>query len=106
MRLHRSRKKADPDPSVLPAQLGSVVLYGTFALLLFGLWLTKQWLEGEIKVLWNPLFLPMAAFAVLILLQFVLRISVYPHDSIAQAMLYCAYAMLCFLANQNLLRAS
>ena len=75
-------------------------------MLLFGLWLTKQWLEGEIKVLWNPLFLPMAAFAVLILLQFVLRISVYPHDSIAQAMLYCAYAMLCFLANQNLLRAS
>jgi O-antigen ligase len=130
MRLHRSRKKADPDPSVLPAQLGSVVLYGTLGLLLFGpvafgavepwsifivetgsvllfaLWLAKQWLEGEIKILWNPLFLPMAAFAALILLQFVLRISVYPHDSIAQAMLYCAYAVLCFLANQNLLRAS
>lgn len=130
MRLHRSRKKADPDPSVLPAQLGSVVLYGTFALLMFGpvafgavepwsifivetgsvllfaLWLAKQWLEGEIKVLWNPLFLPMAAFALLILLQFVLRINVYPHDSIAQAMLYCAYAVLCFLASQNLLRAS
>ncbi len=130
MRLHRGRKKADPDPSVLPAQLGSVVLYGTFALLMFGpvafgavepwsifivetgsvllfaLWLAKQWLEGEIKVLWNPLFLPMAAFALLILLQFVLRINVYPHDSIAQAMLYCAYAVLCFLASQNLLRAS
>jgi len=130
MRLHRSRKKADPDPRVLPAHLGSVVLYGTLGLLLFGpvafgavepwsifivetgsvllfaLWLAKQWLEGEIKILWNPLFLPMAAFAALILLQFVLRISVYPHDSIAQAMLYCAYAVLCFLANQNLVRAS
>jgi len=84
----------------------SIFIVETGSVLLFGLWLTKQWLEGEIKVLWNPLFLPMAAFAVLILLQFVLRISVYPHDSIAQAMLYCAYAMLCFLANQNLLRAS
>lgn len=130
MRLHRSKKKADVSPQLRSAQMGSVVLYGTFALLMFGplafgavepwsiftvetgavilsaMWLAKQWLDGEINILWNPLFLPMAAFGGVIALQFALRVSVYRHDSIGQAMLYCAYGMLCFLVNQNLLRAS
>ena len=48
----------------------------------------------------------MLAFASLILLQLVLRITVYRHDTIAQAMLYCAYGLLCFLVTQTLLRAS
>jgi len=130
MRRHRTKEAAEVNPQERSAQLGSVLLYGTFCLLMFGplafgavepwsifileagavilsaLWLAKQWLDGEINILWNPLFLPMAAFGGVIALQFVLRLSVYQHDSIAQAMLYCAYGMLCFLANQNLLRAS
>lgn len=130
MRRHRSKKPAEVNPQVRSAQMGSLLLYGTFALLLFGplafgavepwsifimeigavvlsaVWLAKQWIDGEINILWNPLFLPMAAFVVVIALQFVFRVSIYRHDSIAQAMLYCAYGMLCFLANQNLLRAS
>lgn len=126
----RSKKTAEPNPQLLSAQLGSVLLYGTFALLMFGplafgavepwsifvvevgavvltaLWLAKQWLDGEINLLGNPLFLPMAAFAGLIALQFGLHRSAYPHDSIEEALIYCAYAILCFLANQNLVRAS
>lgn len=112
------------------AQIGLIVLYGNFGLLMFGpvafgavepwsifvvetgavlltlLWLVKQWLDGEIDVLWNPLFLPMGAFGVLILLQIVLGISAYRHDTISGAMLYGAYAMLCFLATQTLVRSS
>jgi O-antigen ligase len=115
---------------LLSAQLASVLLYGTFALLMFGplafgavepwsifvvelgavllsaLWLAKQWVDGEINLLGNPLFLPMAAFAGLIALQLVLRRSAYTHDSIDEGLLYCAYALLCFLATQSLLRVS
>src|SRR5450631_1897201 len=48
----------------------------------------------------------MAGFGVLILLQVVLGASAYRHDTISGAMLYCAYAMLCFLFGQTLLRSS
>jgi O-antigen ligase len=130
MRLHRSKKTAVSNPQLLSAQLGSVLLYGTFALLMFGplafgavelwsifiievgvivlsaLWLAKQLLDREINLFGNPLFLPMGAFAGLIALQLVLRRTAYPHDTIGEGLLYCAYAMLCFLASQSLLRGS
>jgi O-antigen ligase len=112
------------------AQIDNVLLYSTFGLLMFGpiafgavepwsifiletgsvllglLWLAKQWINGEIDILWNPLFLPMAAFGLLVLLQLTLGKTAYRHDSIAGAMLYCAYGLLCFLATQVLVRAS
>src|SRR5947209_4231362 len=77
----------------LSSKLEVIVLYGTFGLLMFGplafgavepwsiflvesgsvllllLWLSKQWVDEEITILWNPLFLPMAAFGVLIVAQ-------------------------------------
>jgi O-antigen ligase len=112
------------------AQVGAVLLYGVFALLLFGpvafgavepwsilvmeagsaalffLWIVKQALESEVKIRWNPLFLPMAAFGLLVVLQIVFRRSAYPHDTAALALLYISYAILCFLAGQALLRGS
>ena len=129
---HRKHKQRTPEMirQSLSAQLGLIVLYGTFGLLMFGpvafgavepwsifvleggsvvlalLWLAKQWLDGEIEILWNPLFLPMAGFGLLILVQTVLRVSAYWHDTIASAMLYCAYALLCFLVTQTLIRSS
>lgn len=78
----------------------------TGSVLLTLLWLAKQWMNGEIDILWNPLFLPMAAFAVLILLQIALGLTAYRHDTISEAMLYCAYGLLCFLATQTLIRSS
>ncbi|HLW85850.1 MAG TPA: O-antigen ligase family protein [Candidatus Sulfotelmatobacter sp.] len=110
--------------------IGSVLLYGTFGLLMFGpvafgavepwsiftletgatllalVWIAKQWLDGEIKVKWNPLFLPMGIFGVLVLLQIVFPISAYRHDTISHAMLLVAYAILCFLSTQTLLRGA
>ncbi len=112
------------------AQIGTILLYGTFGLLMFGplafgavepwsifvlelgaltltlLWLAKQWIDGEIDIVWNPLFLPMASFAVLISVQLGFGLSAYRHDTISQAMLYCAYAMLGFVATQSLVRSS
>jgi O-antigen ligase len=126
----RTKEKPQIDARPLSSTIGSIVLYGTFALLMFGplafgavepwsifiveagsvllclLWLAKQWLEGELTIQWNPLFLPMSAFGVLILAQIIFRTSAYAHDTFAQALLYAAYAMLCFLASQSLLRSS
>jgi len=114
----------------LSVQIGDVLLYGTFGLLMFGplafgavepwsifvleigsalltlLWLAKQWIDGEMTIQWNPLFLPMAAFGILILVQVIFRASAYPHDTVSGALLYCAYGMLCFLSRQTLLRSA
>src|ERR1700693_4398092 len=112
------------------AQAGTALLYGIFGLLLFGpvafgavepwsiflmeagsaalflLWIGKQSLEGEIKIRWNPLFLPMSAFGLLVVVQLVFRRSAYPHDTASLAVLYFSYAVLCFLAGQALLKSS
>jgi len=111
-------------------QAGIILLYGTFGLLLFGplafgavepwsillmevgsaalflLWVSKQVLEGQMKIRWNPLFLPMGIFGLLIVSQLVFRRTAYPHDTVSLALLYVAYAILCFLAGQTLLRGS
>jgi len=129
MRTHR-KTKPKVDPRVRSAFLGNVVFYGTFGLLMFGpiafgavedwsifvletgaaaltlIWFAKQWTDGEISVRWNPLYPPMAAFGLLLLVQIVFHSTAYRHDTIAGAMLYCAYAMLCFLAGQSLLRTA
>jgi O-antigen ligase len=120
----------EADRQYFSVQIGNVLLYGTFGLLMFGplafgavepwsiflleagsvllmlLWLAKQWLDGQLTVQWNPLFPPMAAFALLILVQIVFHLSAYRHDTISGALLYCAYGMLCFLSSQSLLRSS
>jgi O-antigen ligase len=112
------------------AQAERALLYGVFGLLLFGplafgaverwsvftvevgssalflLWIVKQTIDGEIKARWNPLFFPMTAFGGLIAAQVVLRITAYTHDTMALALQYLAYAMLCFLAGQTLVRSA
>jgi O-antigen ligase len=113
------------------AKAEKVLLYGVFGVLLFGplafgavepwsifvvelgstflflFWIGKQVvLDGEIKLRWNPLFLPMAVFASLIFVQLAFRMTAYPHDTTAIALQYFAYAVLCFLAGQTLLRGA
>ena len=116
--------------SQLAARISPVLFYGTFALLMFGplafgavepwsifvlesgatclllLWAAKQWIDQEVSLEWNPLFLPMSAFGVLIIVQIVFHRSAYQHDTVSGAMLYAAYAILCFLSTQVLLRGS
>jgi O-antigen ligase len=126
----RPVKMTDADRQYFSVQIGNVLLYGTFGLLMFGpiafgavepwsifiletgsvllllLWLAKQWLDGQLVIQWNPLFLPMAAFGALILAQVAFRLTAYRHETYSGAMLYCAYGMLCFLSSQTLLRSS
>lgn len=121
---------AESERAQLSMRLGNALLYGTFGLLMFGplafgavepwsifvleagalilalLWFAKQYVDEELTIEWNPLFLPMAAFGVLILVQIVFRTSAYLHDTISQTLLYVAYSMLCVLSTQSLLRAS
>ncbi len=74
---------------------------------LFLFWIVKgAVLDGEIKVGWNPLFLPMGVFAALIVAQLAFRVTAYPHDTASLALQYFAYAMLCFLTGQTLLRGA
>ena len=122
------RKSKQTDWRLWSSHLGSVLLYGTFGLLMFGpvafgsvepwsifilesgatllvlTWLAKQAIDGELKIKWNPLFYPMIAFAILILVQLIAGTTSYRHDTASGALLYCAYAMLCFLATQALFR--
>lgn len=114
----------------MSTRAGNALLYGIFGLLLFGplafgsvepwaifvmeagaaslflLWAGKQLLDGEMKIRWNPIFLPMVCFGLLILAQLVFRRTAYPHDTISQALLYMAYGLLCFLAGQSLIRGA
>jgi O-antigen ligase len=111
------------------ARIGSILLYGTFGLLMFSplafgavepwsifmleagaallalLWVGKQWLDGQVTIRSNPLFLPMGVFGLLIFLQIVFRASAYRHDTFSGGLLYCAYGVLCFLSSQTLLRS-
>jgi O-antigen ligase len=114
--------------SELSARAEEILLYGVSGLLLFGpvafgavepwsifvvevgasvlflFWAGKQVLEGQAKIRWNPLFLPMGVFGALIAAQIVLRRTVYAHDTMTLALVYMAYGVLCFLAGQTLLR--
>lgn len=120
----------DTRRQLFSAQLDQILLYGTFGMLMFGplafgavepwsifavelgsvfltlVWLAKQWSDGEINIVWNPLFLPMGCFALLIFAQIALGLTAYRHDTVSQLMLYCAFGMLCFLATQTLIRSS
>ena len=95
--------------------MDAALLYGTFGLLMFGplafgavepwstfileagsallalLWLTKQWIEGEVTIRWNPLFLRMAAFGFLILLQIVVGTTAYCHHCATSFFIYLNY---------------
>ena len=73
------------------------------AILLFALW-SIQWGKRpkEMPVAGSWLFLPMLAFAILVGFQLVAGITAYSYVTRSQALLYCAYAALCFLVVQYL----
>ena len=108
----------------------SQVLYGVFAVLLFGplafgavepwaifvleataalffcRWLYQQVHSGTIQIRENPLFTPMLAFGAIVLVQLVFRLTAYSHDTKGSALLYLAYLLLAFLASQTLKRSA
>lgn len=110
--------------------LDSLLLYGTFSLLLFAplafgavedwaifvlrigatalfcLWALRQILSRELQATSNPLFAPMLVFACLILAQIVLGTSAYRYDTVSAALLYGVYGILVFMAVQFLQRTA
>jgi O-antigen ligase len=123
-----SRQKIDP--AMLSLRLANILLYGTFGLLMFGpiafgavepwsifvleagsvallmVWLAKQWIDGQFIIRWNDLFLPMGAFGILVLTQIGFRLSAYRHATVSEFLVYCSYAVLCFLSRQALVRSA
>jgi O-antigen ligase len=112
------------------ARLDSVLLYGTVSLLLFGplafgavepwaifvlqvgassllvLWAVRQAMAESLQIQSNPLFRPMTVFALLILVQVVLGLSSYRHDTVSGAMQFVVYGILVFLVVQGLQRTA
>jgi len=117
--LRRSSSRSLPD---------SVLFYGVFGLLLLGplafgavepwavffleagsaslfiLWAARQTFSTDLQVSFNPLFPPMLAFAILVLVQMATRLTAYRNATFSQALLYTAYGILCFLTVQCLRR--
>lgn len=123
------RENAPSAPVKSPfALLDSFLLYGTFALLLFGplasgavepwaiftlqmgtvflllLWSVRQLLSNQIEVIGNALFTPMLVFASLVGIQIAFGITAYRFATISGTLLYVAYFGLSFLSAQTLRR--
>jgi len=94
-----------------PLAFGAVEPWAIFVLeagaaTLVAVWLRKQSTNGEFRLRHNPLYLPMAAFAAIVLVQVLFGWTAYRHDTISKALLYVAYGLLAFLANLSLRRNS
>lgn len=94
-----------------PLAFGAVEPWSIFALeagavLLLVAWGYRQWIRGEIDFSNNVLYLPMAAFFGLTLLQWLTGATAYRHVTYMHALLYAAYGMLAFVATQSLRRSS
>ena len=94
-----------------PLCFGAVEPWSIFALeaaaaLLLVTWGIRQWLKQQFEFTGNPVYLPMVAFAGIVMLQWILGSTTYRHVTYTQLLLYAAYAMLAFVASQSLRRAS
>ena len=94
-----------------PLAFGAVEPWSIFALeacsmLLLAVWAYRQWNNGELNILDNPIYRPMAAFFALVLLQWVIGTTAYRLVTYAHLLLYAAYGMLVFVVTQTLRRSS
>lgn len=115
-------------PNLLAKRLQSVVFFGALTLLLFGplafgavehwaiftlqagslflfiAWAFLQALTGELQLTRSGVFLPMVAFALLLISQLIFRRTAYQAATVSLLLLYCSYGLLCFLMVQCLQR--
>ncbi len=94
-----------------PLAFGAVEPWSIFALeacamLLLMVWAARQWIHRELDLSGNVLYLPMAAFFALVLLQWVVGTTAYRHVTYSHLLLYGAYGMLVFVVTQTLHRSS
>jgi O-antigen ligase len=76
-----------------------VLQTSTALLLFFRLW--KQTSSGQLHLDTNRLYLPIVAFAFLIVAQIAFRLSAYVYATRSEFLKYIAYGILFFLANQS-----
>jgi len=93
-----------------PLAFGAVEPWAIFVLqltsvVLLVIWMTKQARAGQIIISSNPVFLPMCAFAALILVQW-LATSAYRHATYSGLLLYSSFGVVCFLFSQSLNRTT
>jgi len=94
-----------------PLAFGAVEPWSTFALeasavLLLAVWALRQWIHRELDLSGNVLYLPMAVFFALALVQWVVGTTAYRHVTYSHLLLYAAYGMLVFVVTQTLRRSS
>ena len=94
-----------------PLAFGAVEPWSIFALeacamLLLAAWAFRQWVNRELNVSDNVLYLPMAAFFALALVQWLAGTTAYRHVTYSHLLLYAAYGMLAFVVTQTLRRSS
>ena len=94
-----------------PLAFGAVEPWSIFALeacavLLLAAWGARQWINHQLDVSANPIYLPMAAFLALAVLQWVTGASTYRHVTYTHILLYAAYGMIAFVLTQSLRRSS
>ena len=94
-----------------PLAFGAVEPWSIFALeacavLLLLAWGYRQWLHAELDIRYNVLYLPMAAFFGLAVVQWLTGATAYRHVTYTRLLLYAAYGMLAFVATQSLRRSS
>lgn len=78
----------------------TVLEIGTALLML--LWMAKQSALGRVKIRLNPLYLPMALLAALVLFQFITGMTAYRSITLSRAMLFLTYAAILFLVSHTL----
>jgi O-antigen ligase len=94
-----------------PLAFGAVQPWAIFALELCALavaalWFARQYVRNELVILDHPLYRPMAAFFVLIAVQYFFGTTAYRHVTYTSLLLYTAYGLLIFVVTQTLQRSS
>lgn len=94
-----------------PLAFGAVEPWSIFALeasaaILLAAWAFRQWIHHEINISNNLLYLPMAVFFALVLVQSLTRTTAYAHATDTHLLLLAAYGMLVFVVTQTLRRSS
>jgi O-antigen ligase len=92
-----------------PLAFGAVQPWARFTLeasaaTLLALWTIRQARRAEIRIIGNPVFAPMLAFAAIAVLQLLTGSTAYPYATQSQLALYAAYGTFSFLLVQLLLR--
>lgn len=80
----------------------STALFEIGAAIVLLIWMTWQLASSQVRVRWNPLFVPMLVFFGVVVAQIAFRRTAYLYDSFSELWLYIAYGILAFVAAQLL----